>query len=123
MLRLATILMREITACGSTPDGAVTALAPHPTNADVLYRFKINEIVQKLVAKHATTVTPAQISAYYQSHLSQFGTQETRNMRIVLTKTAAEANAAKAALAGGATWKATAAQVIGTQVFACVAQK
>ena len=37
------------------------------------------------------TVTAAAIAAYYASHKSQFGTPETRNMRIVLTKTAAQA--------------------------------
>jgi foldase protein PrsA len=75
---------------------------------DILFRFRVNTIVQKLVAKHSTTVTPAQISAYYQSHLTQFGSQETRNMRIVLTKTQAEALAAKKALDSGQSWAAVA---------------
>ena len=73
---------------------------------DILFRFRVNTIVQKLVAKHSTTVTPAQISAYYKNHLSQFGTQETRNMRIVLTKTQAQALAAKKALESGQSWSA-----------------
>ena len=33
------------------------------------------------------TVTQAEIQAYYNNHLSQFGTQETRNMKIVLART------------------------------------
>ena len=74
------------------------------TLPDIVFRFRVNTIVQKLVAKHTKTVTPAQISAYYQSHLSQFGTQETRNMRIVLTKTQAQALAAKKALDSGQSW-------------------
>jgi foldase protein PrsA len=74
------------------------------TQEDILYRFRINEIVQKLLAKHNTTVSQQQIEAYYNSHPTQFGTAETRNMRIVLTKTAAEAAAAKAALQSGQSW-------------------
>jgi foldase protein PrsA len=78
------------------------------TLSDVLFRFRVNTIVQKLISKHSTTVTPAQISAYYNSHLSQFGKQETRNMLIVLTKTQAQALAAKKALESGQSWTAVA---------------
>jgi foldase protein PrsA len=74
------------------------------TNEDVLFRFRVNEILQKLVAKHTKTVTPADVQAYYNSHLTQFGTQETRNMRIVLAKTQADAVAAKKALDSGESW-------------------
>lgn len=74
------------------------------TLEDILFRFRINEIVQKLVAKQNTTVTPAQIQAYYNSHSSQFGTKETRNMRIVLAQTEADAMAAKKALQSGQSW-------------------
>jgi foldase protein PrsA len=78
------------------------------TQADILYRFRINQIYTKLLAKHTTAVTPAAISAYYQAHLSQFGTPETRDLRIVLAKNVAGANAAKAALAHGQSWTAVA---------------
>jgi foldase protein PrsA len=71
---------------------------------DIIYRFKINAIVAKLVARHNTKVTQAQIQAYYNAHSSQFGTQEKRNIRIVLTQTQSEANAAKAALSSGQSW-------------------
>jgi foldase protein PrsA len=74
------------------------------TTQDVIYRFRINEILQKLSAKHNTAVTPAAIKAYYESHLSSFGSQETRNMKIVLAKTQADANAAKKALESGQSW-------------------
>ena len=80
------------------------------TQEDILYRFRINQIFQKLLAKYQTKVTPAQISAYYQSHLSQFGTPETRNMQIVLTKTQAQANQAKAAIQSGQSWASVAKQ-------------
>jgi foldase protein PrsA len=78
------------------------------TLQDILYRFRINQVYTKLLAKHNTTVTPAQIQAYYNSHKSQFGTPESLNLRIVLTKTQAQANAAKKALDGGQSWNAVA---------------
>jgi foldase protein PrsA len=74
------------------------------TLQDLLFRFRIIAITQKLIAKHPTTVTPAQIQAFYNSHLSQFGSQETRNMKIVLAKDQADANAAKKALQSGQSW-------------------
>jgi foldase protein PrsA len=74
------------------------------TNADILYRFKISQIQQKLAAKHKSTVTPAQIQAYYNVHQSQFGTQESRNMRVILAKNQAQAEAAKQALQSGQSW-------------------
>ena len=76
------------------------------TNEDVLFRFRINEILRKLAAKHTKTVTAADIQAYYNSHQSQFGSQETRNMKIVLAKDQADANAAKKALESGQSWAA-----------------
>jgi foldase protein PrsA len=78
------------------------------TMQDILYRFKINVIVQKLVAKRTKTVTQAEILSYYNSHSSQYGTPEMRNMRIVLTKTQAQALAAKKALQSGQSWTAVA---------------
>ncbi len=74
------------------------------TLADVTYRIKIEQIYTKLLAKHPTKVTTAQIQSYYNSHKSQFGTPETRNMKIVLAKTADQANKAKAALEHGQSW-------------------
>ena len=76
------------------------------TTQDVMFQFRISEIVQKLVAKHSTSVTPAQIQAYFNSHRSQFGTQATRNMKIVLAKNQADANAAMKALQSGQSWAA-----------------
>jgi foldase protein PrsA len=75
---------------------------------DILYRFKISQILTKLIAKHTVTITPAVIQKYYYSHLSQFGTPETLNLRIVLAKTQAQANAAKSALSSGQGWSAVA---------------
>ena len=78
------------------------------TTADVVYRFKINTVLQKLVAKYTKPVTQADIVAYYNNHQSQFGTPQSRNMRIVLTKTAAQADAAKKAISSGQSWNAVA---------------
>ena len=78
------------------------------TQQDILFRFRINQIVQKLVAKHNTKVTPAAIQAYYNAHQSQFGTQEARNMRVILAKNVADANAAKKALQSGQSWNTVA---------------
>jgi foldase protein PrsA len=75
---------------------------------DILFRFRINQIFTKLLARHSTAVTPTAISQYYYAHQSQFGTPETRNLRIVLTKTRAQASAAKAALQSGQSWNAVA---------------
>jgi len=74
------------------------------TLADITYRFKVNTIVQKLVARQTKPVTQAEIVAYYNNHPTQFGAQESRNMRIVLASSAAQANAAKSALQSGQSW-------------------
>jgi foldase protein PrsA len=74
------------------------------TAQDLLFRFRVSQLFQKLAAKHTTKVTPATIQTYYNNHKSQFGKPETRNIRIVLTKTQAQAEAAKAALGHGQSW-------------------
>jgi foldase protein PrsA len=78
------------------------------TNQDILFRVRVNQVYTKLSARHPTTVTAAAIAAYYNAHKSQFGSAESRNMRIVLTKTAAQASAAQAALKSGQSWTAVA---------------
>ena len=59
------------------------------TLADILYRFRVNLIFRQLIAKHNASITDATIAAYYNSHKSQFGKPQTRDIRIVLTKTQA----------------------------------
>ncbi len=78
------------------------------TLPDIVYRFRINAVVEKLVAKHHATVTQAQILAYYNSHASQFGTPAKLNMRIVLAKNQSQASAALAALKSGQSWSTVA---------------
>jgi foldase protein PrsA len=74
------------------------------TQADILFRFRINQLFQKLIARHQTKITPAVIQQYYNAHLTQFGTPATRDIRVVLAKTQADANAAKKALQSGQSW-------------------
>jgi len=74
------------------------------TQADILYRFKVDTILQKLVARNTRKVTPAAISAYYHSHASQFGSQQTRDVRLVRTNSLLQAKLAKAALEHGQGW-------------------
>ena len=78
------------------------------TLQDILFRFRINQIFQKLLAKETQKVTPALIKAFYNSHLTQFSSPETRNIRIVLTKTKAEALTAQAALHKGQSFQVVA---------------
>ena len=81
------------------------------TNEDVLFQQRVRELQDKITAKITKgkdKVTDAQIAAYYNSHKSQFSTQERRNVRIVLTKDKGTAQKAKAALQSGQSWKAVA---------------
>jgi foldase protein PrsA len=78
------------------------------TLQDILFRVRINQIYTKLLAQHRTTVTNAQISSYFASHPTQFGTPEKRNIRIVRTSSLSQAKAAKAALQRGDGWTAVA---------------
>ncbi len=78
------------------------------TLQDILYRVRVSELVKRLRAKHPASVTPAAIQTYYQSHTSQFGTPETRNIRIIRTNNAKTAAAAKQALSKGQSWAAVA---------------
>lgn len=68
------------------------------TENDILYRFRISLLSQKLA-------TPAAVQAYYKSHLSIYSTPAARSIRIVLNKSQAKIRAAKAALGHGASWQ------------------
>jgi foldase protein PrsA len=78
------------------------------TVADVTYRIRVEQLYAKLLARHPSKVTAAAIAAYYNDHKSQFGTAETRNVRIVLAQSLAKANEAKTALQSGQSWTAVA---------------
>lgn len=80
------------------------------TVPDILFQFRISTIQTKLATKMTKKVTPSTIQQYYNAHRTQFGTQHSLNLRIVLTKTAAKANAAKQALQKGQSWSKVASK-------------
>jgi foldase protein PrsA len=74
------------------------------TVSDLLLRVKLNMLsakIQKQIVKEKSKVTQAQIAKYYNEHKSRYGTPEKRNVRIVLTKTEAQANSAKKEIESG----------------------
>lgn len=78
---------------------------------DLLLRVKLNLLsskIQQKVSKEKGTVTQAQISKYYNEHKSQFGTPEKRNVKIILTKTEAQANKAKQEIESGKSFSSVA---------------
>jgi foldase protein PrsA len=81
------------------------------TEADILKRVRLDTLSNKIrdkVVKGKDKVSDAQIAAYYNRNKSTFGQPETRDLQVVLTKTKAKANQAKAELRGGASWPAVA---------------
>jgi foldase protein PrsA len=78
------------------------------TADDIAFRIRISTIFSKLLKRHPTAVTDAQIASYYNAHKSSYGSAEKLNLRMVLAKTQANANAAKSALQGGQSWDAVA---------------
>ncbi len=72
--------------------------------SDLLLRVKLNMLsskIQKQVVKNKATATEAQITKYYNENKSRFGTPEKRTVRIILTKTEAQALAAKKEIESG----------------------
>jgi foldase protein PrsA len=74
------------------------------TDADIRFRVRVNTLYERLVKRYTKKVTTADIASYYKAHESEFGTPETRNIRIVLTKTQGNAQSALTALKSGASW-------------------
>jgi foldase protein PrsA len=82
--------------------------------SDLLLRVKLNLLsskIQQKVSKEKGAVTQAQISKYYNEHKSQFGTPEKRNVKIILTKTEAQANKAKQEIESGKSFSSVAKAV------------
>jgi foldase protein PrsA len=78
------------------------------TQDDILMRVRLDLLSQKIrdkVVKGKDNVSDAQIQKFYDDNKDRFTQPETRDLRIVLTKTEAKANEAKAALDGGRSWK------------------
>jgi foldase protein PrsA len=78
------------------------------TADDIAFRIRVSTIFSKLLKRHPTAVSTADIASYYAAHKSSYGSAEKLNLRIVLAKTQANANAAKAALKSGQSWDAVA---------------
>ena len=84
------------------------------TVSDLLLRVKLNLLsskIQQHVVKSKSTVTEAQIEKYYNENKSRFGTPEKRNLRIILTKTEAQASAAKKEVESGKSFASVAKRV------------
>src|SRR5918995_4807776 len=83
------------------------------TEEDILFRVKLDQLQQKLTAKitqDAKKITDADISAYYDKNKKRFAQPERRDLLVVLTKTEAQADKAKAALEDGDSFKQVAKQ-------------
>jgi foldase protein PrsA len=81
------------------------------TQDDILFRVRLDTLSNKLrekVTKGKDKVTDAQIAAYYNKNKSRFAQPERRDLRIVLTKEKAKADQARAAIAGGQSFKTVA---------------
>jgi foldase protein PrsA len=84
------------------------------TVSDLLLRVKLNLLsskIQQHVVKAKGTPTEAQIAKYYNENKSRFGTPEKRNLRIILTKTEAQAAAAKKEVESGKSFASVAKKV------------
>jgi foldase protein PrsA len=75
------------------------------TVSDVLLRVKLDLLSQKIQKKVSTDAgkkpSEKEVKAYYEQHKSQYGQPERRNILIVLTKTQAQAEAAKKEIQSG----------------------
>jgi foldase protein PrsA len=84
------------------------------TVSDLLLRVKLNMLSQKIqqkIAKEKKTVSEAEAQKYYNEHQSNYGSPEKRNVEIILTKTEAQAKAAKKEIEGGKSFSAVAKKV------------
>jgi foldase protein PrsA len=71
---------------------------------DLLFRVKLDTLSNKLrtkITKGKDKVTPAQIQAYYNKNKARFAQPERRDLRIILTKTEADAQKALDRVKGG----------------------
>jgi foldase protein PrsA len=83
------------------------------TEDDVLERVRIQALAAALTRKiqsSAASVTEAQIQSYYNRNRAQFALPERRDIQLILTRSRAQADAAKSAIQGGTSWAAAAKQ-------------
>jgi foldase protein PrsA len=78
------------------------------SEADILFRVRLSQLQQKLTKKitqDADKVSNADVETYYNKNKKRFAQPERRDLHVVLTKTEAKANEARAALDSGQAWK------------------
>lgn len=81
------------------------------TEEDVLFQFRMQDLPARItekITREAGDVTEADITAYYNRNREQFAVPERRDLEIVLTRTEAQAEAAKRAIEGGESWASVA---------------
>lgn len=81
------------------------------TQDDVMERVRIQALAAALTRKiqnSAAPVTDSQVQDYYQRNRAQFAVPERRDIQLILTRSEAQANAAKSAVQGGMSWAAAA---------------
>ncbi len=78
------------------------------TREDLLFQYRIQTLYMKMLKKYEKPVTKAAIASYYAAHKAAFGTPESRDLHLVRTKTAAQAQAALHALKSGQSWNTVA---------------
>jgi foldase protein PrsA len=84
------------------------------TVSDVLLRVKLNLLsmkIQQKVTKSKGKITQAQISKYYNENPQRFAVPEKRNIKVILTKTEAQALAAKKEIESGQSFSSVAKRV------------
>ncbi len=81
------------------------------TEEDVLFQLRLQELPARIterIQRQAGDVTEADITAYYNRNREQFAVPERRDLEIVLTRTEAQAEAAKREIEDGASWASVA---------------
>jgi foldase protein PrsA len=82
--------------------------------SDLLLRVKLNLLsskIQQKVVKAKATPTKKQIEKYYNENPQRFSVPEKRDLELILTKTAAQANKAKQEVASGKSFASVAKRV------------
>ncbi len=75
---------------------------------DILYRVKLDQLQTKLtqkVSKDKVKISNADVEAYYKKNKKRFAQPQRRDLNVVLTKTKAKADQAKAELEDGKSFK------------------
>jgi foldase protein PrsA len=82
--------------------------------SDVLLRVKLNMLstkIQQKIIKTKGNITEAQVAKYYKENPQRFAVPEKRDIRVILTKTEAQANKAKQEIESGQSFASVAKRV------------